>query len=141
MSAGTIALKLPWPQVAASVAASEVLTSREYAITWAQVEELRNEEEEEDRPTDYAYQRAVAILKEAAGQLGPNFPQAVVATGPDRSLRLLWSCGRREVRLVIGGAPANKTYFYREPAGYPGVDYIVNGIKLAGYLYWVLAGV
>jgi hypothetical protein len=141
MSAGTITFEMPWRQVAPSTAASEELTSREYVITWDQIEELRREEEQEDRPSDIAYQRALTILRQAARQLGRNFPQAIVATGPDRSLRLLWSCGRREVRLVIGGTPANKTYFYRESAGHHEVDYIVNGTKLAGYLRWVLAAI
>jgi hypothetical protein len=74
------------------------------------------------------------ILKETAKYLGGDFPKARVATGPDGSLRLSWPLSDREVRLVVGGSATNKTYLYWETGPHHGIDYRVNGARLAELL-------
>ena len=127
-----------WEQ-GSNAAAAEALTSGDYVVTVKRVEDLRaQEEDEEDRPSEYAYRTALELLRQAARELGRHFRRAGVSVGPERSLRITWSLGVREVRLICGGRPTNKTYIYQESPGGHAVEYRVNGAMLAGYLRWLL---
>jgi len=134
-------LQETWELPSQSVGASEVLTSRHYAVTVQRITALNCEEEAEDRPSDFALQRTLSVVEQAARDLQLNFPRAIVAVGHNRSLRLLWSSEGREVRLVVGGSPANKTYLYWESAGQHRVDYSVDGVRLARLLRWTMNGI
>ncbi len=74
---------------------ADALTSEDFALTLSRVQKLRSEEDEEDRPSPYAYNRAVDTLRKAAKDLGFDFPRGIAAAGPNNSLRLLWSRGGR----------------------------------------------
>ena len=127
-----------WQRESAWAVSAETLTSGDYVTTLKRIEEFRAEEDEDDRPSDYACQKARELLRQAAKELRFDFRRARVSVGPGRSLRLTWSSRDREARLICGGGPANKTYIYSEsPAGHT-VDYIVDGARLARYLCWVL---
>lgn len=142
-SQGSLAdsLQGTWEQPCRSAAASEPLTSRDYAATVQLITELGREDEEEDRPSEFALGRTLSVLEQAARELRLSFPLAIVAVGPHRSLRLLWSSEGREVRLVVGGSTANKTYLYWEGPGQRCVDYSVDGARLASLLRWTLHGI
>ncbi|MGA2594735.1 MAG: hypothetical protein ABSH32_32960 [Bryobacteraceae bacterium] len=124
-------------QGAAGVSADSV-TSGDYVITLGRIEELRTEENEDDRPSDYANDLGLKVLIEAARELGLRFPRASVSVGANRGLRVTWSYGPREVRLVCGGSTANKSYIYAESGSEHGIECILDGSHLAQHLRWVL---
>jgi hypothetical protein len=122
----------------ASAVSSDAVTSGEYVITLGRVDDLKSEEDEEDRPSDHAHGRALKVLAETARELGLDFPRASVSVGPNRGLRITWSRGYGEVRLVCGGNAANKSYIYSESGSQHGVEYVVDGKRLAQHLRWAL---
>ena len=158
MATGTLSLSLYWPGVArrpdspatitivqrsemhqgTSAVSSDAVTSGEYVITLGRVEELKSEADEEDRPSDHAHGRVLKVLAETARELGLDFPRASVSVGPNRGLRITWSRGHGEVRLVCGGSAANKSYIYSESGSQHGVEYVVDGKRLAQHLRWAL---
>ena len=124
-------------QGAASVSADSI-TSIDYVNTLGRIEELRQEENEDDRPSDHAHDLALKVLVEAARELGSRFPSASASVGANRGLRVTWSYGRREVRLVCGGSTADRSYIYAESGPAHGIEYIVDGSHLAQHLRWVI---
>ena len=125
-----------WWEQGSNAAAAEALTSRDYVITLKRIEELRDEEDEEDRPSEYAYKRALDLLRQTAKELRLDFRRAHVCIGPDGGLRITWSSGAREVRLICGAGPTSKTYIYHESPGAHDVEYSVNAPALTRYLRW-----
>ncbi len=131
---------LMWPwHAATSVAASAPLTSRDFQITLDRLRGLEQDEDVEDRPSDYAYCRIVELLRELAGNLGMQFPRAIAVTGPSNGIRLLWSRNEREVRVTVGGSEANKSYLYWRDSGQSGIG-TLNGQILHQRLRWLTEG-
>jgi hypothetical protein len=122
----------------ASAVSSDAVTSGDYVITLGRIKELKIEEDEEDRPSDYAHNGALKVLADTARELSLDFPRASVSVGPNRGLRITWSRGRGEVRLVVGGSAANKSYIYSESGSQHGFEYVVDGKRLAQHLRWAL---
>lgn len=131
---------VPWRHAIASSSASSLLASAEYHATLDQIEELANDEDEEERPTDHALEAGRLLVRDAGGKLGQSFPRALAATGPNRCLRLQWSMHGRVLRLVVGGGTVNKTYLYWENEGHHGINCNVNGDRLTELLCWLSAG-
>lgn len=123
----------------ASTAVSDTIASGDYGTTLARVEQLRREDIEDDRPSEFAYQCALNVLVEAGRELGLKFPRASASVGPNRGLRITWSLAAKEVRLICGGTPANRSYIYSESGPNHGVDHTVNGDQLAQHLRWALS--
>jgi len=121
-----------------SAVSSDAVTSAEYVITLGRIEELKSEAAEEDRPSDDAYGCALKVLAEAARELSLDFPRASVSVGPNRGIRVTWSRGHGEVRLICGGSVANKSYIFSESGSQHGVEYIIDGKHLAQHLRWAL---
>jgi hypothetical protein len=121
-----------------SAVSSEAVTSGEYVITLGRIDELKSEADEEDRPSDHARGCALKVLAETARELSLEFPRASVSVGPNRGLRITWSRGYGEVRLVCGGSAANKSYIYSESGSQHSVEYVVDGRRLAQHLRWAL---
>jgi|ERR1017187_6063824 hypothetical protein len=118
----------------ASSTSASALTSLEYSQTLACVRLLCRDEDEQDRPSEEAYQRTVRLLSETARHVGMQFPRGIAATGPGRSVRLLWSSGEKELRLVLGGSATNRSYIYWRTSGYSGIDETIEASRLAQYL-------
>jgi hypothetical protein len=116
------------------------LTSRYFKMTLDDIERLQNEADDDDRPSAYARQLAINVLRDAATYLGLDFPRAIPVVGPNNSLRLHWNAPGREVRVVFGGTPENKTYLYWESSAGHGADYSVDGRRLADSLRGVPQG-
>ena len=136
--AGRYQIDQSWIQEPSSGVSAEDVTSKDYVITLSRIEDLR-QEEEEDRPSDYAYDRAVALLRGAAQELRLNFLRASASVGPGLGLRITWSSGAQEVRLICGGSPERKTYIYKESStGGHRVDFDVSGVLLADHLRRIL---
>jgi hypothetical protein len=125
-------------QQGTAAVSSDAVTSSEYVITLGRIEDLKGEEHEEDRPSDHAYSCALKVLAEAARELRLDFPRASASVGPNRGLRITWSRGYGEVRLVCGGSADNKSYIYSESVSQHGIEYTVDGRHLAQHLRWAL---
>jgi hypothetical protein len=121
-----------------SAGSSDAVTSGDYVITLGGIAELKSEVDEEDRPSDHALRSALKVLAETACELSLDFPRASVSVGPNRGLRITWSRGHGEVRLVCGGSAANKSYIYSESGSQHGVEYDVDGKRVAQHLRWAL---
>ena len=126
------------PQSASSAVSFDAVTSNEYVITLTRINELRTEADEDDRPSDYAYENAIRILGQTARELSLDFPRGSASVGPNRGLRITWSQGQGEVRLVCGGAAGNKSYIYSESGEQNNVEYVVDGQHLAQHMRWAL---
>lgn len=124
-----------------SSTSASALTSLEYSLTLDRVRILRSDEDDQDRPSDEAYERTVSLLRETARHVGMQFPSAIAATGPGRSVRLLWSSSEKELRLVVGGSAANRSYIYWRSAGRSGVDETIEAGRFAQYLSWIIHNV
>lgn len=125
-------------QQGAAAVSFDAVTNSDYVVTLGRIEALRLEEDEEDRPSDEAYDGAMKLLSQAARDLSLKFPRASASVGPNRGLRVTWSCGRREVRLVLGGSAVNRSYIYSECGSDHRVDYFVDGSHLAQHLRWAM---
>jgi hypothetical protein len=138
MSAGTLPLNRA-PQPSAAAVSSDTVVSGDFAVTLQRVEDLRREESEDDQPSGYAYERTLEVLIKAGRELGLRFPRASASVGPNRGLRITWSYGLKEVRLICAGIPGSKSYIYSECGLQHAVDYYVDGGRLAQHLMWALA--
>ena len=123
-----------------SVAASNPLTSRDYQITLDRIRELSSEEDETDRPSDYAYDCTIVLLRDVANKIGMQFPTAIVATGPGQGMRLLWMRDERELRITVGGSERNKSYIYWLESGRSGIESTLNGQTIYQRLNWLIQG-
>jgi hypothetical protein len=117
--------------------ASTSITSFDFGLTLDEIRELLTEEDEDDRPSDLAFNRAMLLLRQAAERTGLKFPRAIAATGPGRSVRLIWMREQRKVRLMIGGSAANRSYIYWRKGPESGVDENIKPEYLAAYLEWL----
>jgi hypothetical protein len=135
---GTGSMTIP---MASSSSAAVALTSVDFGFTLDRLRSLRSDDDEQDRPSDQAYHRTVGLLRETARRIGMQFPGAIAATGPGRSVRLLWSSNEKELRLVIGGSAVNRSYIYWRHGARSGVDDTVEAIRFARYLNWIIEGV
>ena len=117
--------------------ASTSITSFDFGVTLDGVRELLAEEDEDDRPSGQAYDRTILLLRQTAERSGLGFPRAIAATGPGRSVRLIWMREQREVRLMIGGSVASRSYIYWRMGPESGVDENIKPDYLAAYLDWL----
>lgn len=120
-----------------SVAASSPLTSKDYRVTLERLRALKQDDDEEDRPSEYAYQRTVRLLRDTADNLGMQFPPAMAVTGPNKCIRLLWTRSDREIRVTVGGSEANKSYLYWRESGRSGIEPTLDGRTLHRHLGWL----
>lgn len=123
---------------APAAASTDTVSSADYAFTVARIADLLTEDLKEDQPSEYAYNGTLKLISDAGRELGLRFPLASAAVGPNRGLRITWSSGAREVRLVHGGGPENRSYIYSESGSDHGVDYDINGSRLAQHLLWAM---
>lgn len=126
----------PETQPSTAAVSRDAVTSSDYVVTLERIAELQDNED--DRPSKYAYAGALKVLVEAARELSIEFPRASASVGPNGGLRITWSSAIAEVRLVIGGSEANKSYIYSESGLLHGVDYNLDGRHLAGHIRWFL---
>lgn len=121
-----------------SVSAANALTSKEYQITRDRLRELKQDEDEIDRPSNYAYDRTDRLLRDLANLMGMQFPAAILATGPSQGIRLLWRRDARELRIIIGGSEASKSYLYRLESERSQIVYSLDPRTLQAYLNWLI---
>jgi hypothetical protein len=119
-------------------AATISITSEHYSQLLDSIRSLASDEEETDRPTDFALALADALLTSAAEKLALDFPAAYVTVGPAGSLRISWVDRERHVRLICGGSTENRSYIYIEHGERHGIAEKVTGDVLAASLLWMM---
>ena len=119
-------------------AATVAITSAYYSRLLDSIHALTLEEEEDDRPTNFATELPNKLLSGAAEKLALDFPAAYVTVGPSSSLRISWTDRGRHVRLVCGGSPQNRTYVYLEHGRRHGVAEKLTADGLASSLLWMM---
>ena len=119
---------------ATTPSAATLLASPGFGSTVERLRELRADDDERDRPSDEAFDRTIGILRNVAKKVGLIFPAGVAATGPGRSVRLLWANGEKELRVVIGGISQNRSYIYWRDSGGSVVHSKIDSLRIVKYL-------
>lgn len=117
----------------------------EYWVTVRRVRELLSEPEADEddtptRPTEYAFDIVTGLLKTAAQWLPEDFPRGSASVGDDGGVRVTWSGGAKEVRLVCGGSETDRSYLYFESDDGYGIEDNMSADHLASYLRWLVDG-
>ena len=105
------------------------------------LEELLLEHEQDEygrlRPTDHAFKVTVELVSDARRLMGPSFPKASTSTDSEGGIRLTWTRGKREVRLICAAAPSMRTYVYRETEKWHETSKDVSSEVLVEWLNWL----
>lgn len=103
------------------------------------IELLREEDENECKPSDYAFNLAWDLFIGAASQLQGRFSKATVAADDEGGIRLRWRNldKTREVSLYCPSSPGEKAYIYHEMDDEYDADYKVFDSSLARWLSWL----
>jgi hypothetical protein len=83
----------------------------------ARLIEIRNDEDEDSPPTEYAVAQALHLTEDSAKLLAQKWRSPRVATDGYGGLRLSWRDGKRELRAVIAGNKDKERYLYWEDIG------------------------
>ncbi len=83
----------------------------------ARIIEIRNDEDEDSPPTEYAISQALHLTEDSANLLAQKWRAPRVATDGYGGLRLSWRDGQRELRAVIAGNKDKERYLYWEDIG------------------------
>lgn len=90
--------------------------------------------------TRRAYQTTQKVLSGLDAIMHESMPFGDVMDDSDGGLRIEWGFGSRTVRLAISAATGGPEYLYYEENGFHGTEPL-NSKALAGWLYWLMAGV
>lgn len=96
--------------------------------------ELREEEEQEWRPSDTAYSRTVDLLADMCVGLGRSFPRALASVDGEGGIRMTWRRPSGEVRLVVPGRENVQPYLYYQTATERGIVESITGRTVANFL-------
>jgi hypothetical protein len=100
----------------------------------ARIVEIRNDEDEDAPPTEYAIAQALSLTEDSANLLAQKWRVPRVATDGYGGLRLSWRDGKRELRAVITGTKDKERYLYWEEIGGYGSIPNFTAITLFSYL-------
>jgi hypothetical protein len=98
-------------------------------------------DEDEVKPTDYAYMTAWRLVMEATAKMDCNFPKASATVTDEGGIRIRWRSENAEVRLAIPADENGKHYIYFEHGDRFGGETPVTGDKLASLIEWFAARV
>lgn len=101
---------------------------------------LRSEEDEEDyiyKPTDYAFNTAVELLRVAYLGAGGDISRPAVTPDGEGGIRIEWRHLEREVRLICPAQSNQQPYIYFEVGDNFKIVEDVNGNALASWLSWL----
>ncbi len=116
-----------------STAFPDIFESSEFFTTIGRVKALEEEEYAEDRPSAFALETAMSALTRAAQFLTREFPRGSASVGAGQGMRLTWRLPMGEIRLIVDGAKASKSYIYVEPRNADSyIENTISGDKLAG---------
>lgn len=115
--------------------------NKDYEIVKSRLEALMEDEdydEEFKKPTLAAYTAAYDLIKDAGLKLGARFPKAAIFPTERQGIRLQWSCGERQVRLVVASKKTLPTYLYHQDGESYKSEDNPTAHDLACWLNWLL---
>jgi len=100
---------------------------------------LHEDDEEEPKPTPYAFDLAWKFMTNATKKFLKDFPRASVAADYEGGIRIRWRDldRNREVSLYCPSSMAEKAYIYYEIDDKYDVDYNSPNLTLAKWLTWL----
>jgi hypothetical protein len=100
--------------------------------------ELLNNDEDEVKPSNYAFSIVWNLLLSAARRLSGGLPNCVVYTDDEGGIRCEWKQAPRQVRLVIPARSHGRHYIYHEEGDHYSVEETVSPETLAIWLRWLI---
>jgi hypothetical protein len=143
-SQGTPAIGLSEPAVVAQEAAGEDpgSLSPEAEIVMQRLHALREEEDVDEygvlAPTAFSFETACTLVREVADRLQSGFPRGWVTPDSEGGIRIEWSRGARQVRLVVPAREGGQRYLYWEEESQASLDQNVSSQSLAEKLSWLI---
>ena len=113
-------------------------SEREFNIVLSRILQLQLEEDDL-RPTGYAFQTALALVVEANRVLRGNFARASAAVDEDGSISLYWRKPARNIELNIPAQSQGKHYIYHREGTEHGVERNVTADALAHWIEWFMS--
>lgn len=117
--------------------------NKDYEIVKSRLEALMEDSEDYDedfkKPTLGAYIAAYDLVKDAGLKLGAKFPKAAIFPTERQGIRLQWSGGDRQVRLVVAAKKTFPTYLYHQEGKLYKSEDNPTAHDLARWLNWLLA--
>lgn len=114
-------------------------TLRSMEQLMGEVGEDEVEEDESDRPTNFAYSSATSLIRRA-GSLLAAFPSGSACADGLAGIRVTWRRDERQVRLVVAPTQQGRVYIYIQDAKQPRITDVVTHDSLAGWLSWLDRG-
>lgn len=107
---------------------------------WALTSIGDDEEDDRQKPTDYAFERTTKLLERAAFLRDGDIPRGAVTTMGDGGVRIYWNGLRRKLRLVIAPEVGGNEYIYHSQGADYDVERTVTPDTLNRWLDWFLQG-
>jgi hypothetical protein len=105
--------------------------------TVKQLLELLDYEEDDVRPTSYAFSAVWNLLLTAVGHLPGGLPSAVVYTDEEGGIRCEWRHAPRQLRLIVPAESHGRHYIYHEEGDNYCAEEPVSPEMLAVWLRWL----
>jgi hypothetical protein len=99
--------------------------------------ELLDYDEDEVRPTNYAFSTAWNLLLTAVWHLPHGLPDAVAYTDEDGGIRCEWRHASRQLRLIVPAESHGRHYIYHEEGDNYSAEDPVSPETLAVWLRWL----
>lgn len=125
-----------------ATAVSEHNRKTELSRLYSEISHLFSDDEYDGdflRPTDHAVYSAKLLLTKVKNILSELPVGGYVSTDGSGGLRVDWSAGEKNVRLIIAGSPSGKSYIYHEAGSEYGVDRNVSPEVTSRWLNWLIA--
>ncbi len=118
-----------------------VIPIKDLEITIERINGLKEEDEEDEYgemiiPTEYAIQKAIELVSQAAKLIPHKFFKAWVCSQDPGGIALDWSRSklRQKVRLVIPSTDSEKIYIYYETGAKYGIEYSISAEILSNWI-------
>jgi hypothetical protein len=111
----------------------------EFDTVLSRVAALTHEDDDEDRPTNYALRSTLTILFATRELLEIPFPRASTAVTQDRGIQVYWKRGGRFVELSIPPKDGGTEFIFHDDGSEYRAEQEVNGRVLAHWLRWLTA--
>jgi hypothetical protein len=97
----------------------------------------RYEEDEDERPSAWAFDTTSRLVHDAGAVLAGDFPPGAISSDGAGRLRVEWKYSARQLRLVVPAGADGKSYIYHQDGGNFGIVKDLTAASLAGWLTWL----
>lgn len=96
--------------------------------------ELLQEEDEEDRPSDYSIRTFEQLISETCERLGGAIPRPAVIPDSEHGIRIAWKNAEQELRVVVPESQDRRAYIYFRRGSHSELDETLSADLLVGRL-------